>query len=35
MNRFWQSFFYGLIVTVAIMGHHFRFRSPLDYRHRW
>lgn len=20
MNRFWQSFFYGLIVTIAIMG---------------
>ncbi len=20
MNRFWQSFFYGLIVTISIMG---------------
>lgn len=25
MNRFWQSFFYGLIVTVSIMGPAFGF----------
>jgi len=25
MNRFWESFFYGLIVTVAIMGPAFGF----------
>ncbi len=25
MNRFWQSFFYGLIVTIAIMGPTFGF----------